>query len=108
MLVYNSTHGQSIYDICLNTYGSFDYLFKLLSDNGIESIDTDISLVNSWTWDENKVTDQRFNYLSSSTAKTYATHSSIVSYVGGLEREFESGDIYQFENGNTYIFEKSL
>lgn len=30
--------GQSIFDICLNTYGTLDQLFKLMQDNDVDNI----------------------------------------------------------------------
>jgi len=33
MLAYKSIDGQTIYDVCLMTYGSLDYLSKLINDN---------------------------------------------------------------------------
>ncbi|MES2382597.1 MAG: hypothetical protein V4538_16230 [Bacteroidota bacterium] len=30
-----ATEGQSIYDLCLMTYGDFKYLYKLMQDNNI-------------------------------------------------------------------------
>lgn len=39
-----ATNGQSIYDICLMTYGDLGYLYKLMADNNIISPnDTDIN-----------------------------------------------------------------
>jgi hypothetical protein len=35
---YMTVEGQSLYDVCLNTYGSLDFLLKLLQDNGIPDI----------------------------------------------------------------------
>ncbi len=35
MLAYSSLEGQTLYDVCLMTYGSLDYLEKLLKDNQI-------------------------------------------------------------------------
>ena len=32
---FKATYGQSIYDICLMTYGDFKYLYKLMLDNNI-------------------------------------------------------------------------
>jgi len=35
MTPYTIRQGQTIYDVCLNTYQSLNYLFKLLVDNSI-------------------------------------------------------------------------
>lgn len=36
---YISLDGQSIYDVCLNTYGTLNLLVKLMSDNAYPSVD---------------------------------------------------------------------
>lgn len=52
MLVFNSMNGMSIWDVCLQTYGSFDYMVKLLTDNNITDIDTVPLSGQSFVWDE--------------------------------------------------------
>jgi hypothetical protein len=37
---YNAQHGQSIYDLALLLYGSVDFVYKLIQDNAIHSIDS--------------------------------------------------------------------
>ena len=48
---YQAINGQSIYDICLMTYGTFDLLGKLVTDN-LVSIDDTIVSGQQFTWDE--------------------------------------------------------
>ena len=83
MLTYSSVYGQSIFDVCLNTYGSFDYLRKLLDDNGIESIDQIPASGQSFIWDETISTNS--NKISSNSNTILATgvikNSSILSVV---------------------------
>jgi len=60
MLLYKAVSDQSIYDICLMTYGSFDYLSKLVFDN-MENIDSTILVGQEFSWDETLATDQNSN-----------------------------------------------
>jgi hypothetical protein len=76
MLAYNSVNGQSIWDICLNTYGSIDFMSKLLIDNGIESIDTVLPNAMTWVWDESFSTDQKLNITNTNNNIIYATSAS--------------------------------
>lgn len=73
MLVYKSIQGQSIYDVCLNTYGSLDYLTKLLSDNGIDSVDTYPTVNQEFIWDNTFVADALRNQVNNNGNITYAT-----------------------------------
>lgn len=73
MLSYKTVQGQSIWDVCLNTYGSFDFLSKLLYDNNIESIDVDPFSGQVFIWDETLTVDQVVNQLSRNSNVIYAT-----------------------------------
>ena len=83
MLQTKSVYGQSIFDICLQTYGSFDYLRKLLDDNGIENIDQIPASGQVFNWDETISTNA--NQISSNSNVILATgvlkNSSILSIV---------------------------
>lgn len=35
---YKVQLGQSLFDVCLNTYGSLDFMYKLITDNGVNNI----------------------------------------------------------------------
>lgn len=49
--------GQSLFDICLMTYGNLEHMYKLLQDNDIDSInETDISQ-KTFTFDKSSVYD---------------------------------------------------
>ena len=39
MQTYKALDGQSLYDVCLQTYGSLNYLVKLMTDNNISNLD---------------------------------------------------------------------
>ena len=83
MLQTKSVYGQSIFDICLQTYGSFDYLRKLLDDNGIENIDQVPASGQVFNWDETISTNA--NQISSNSNVIIATgvlkNSSVLSVV---------------------------
>lgn len=38
MTTYLAKNGQSIYDVCLQTYGSLNFLYKLIKDNSLLGI----------------------------------------------------------------------
>lgn len=44
MITYNAEKGQTLTDICLNTYGTLDYYYKLIQDNNTEPIKSDLAL----------------------------------------------------------------
>jgi hypothetical protein len=37
---YRAQNGQSVVDVCLNTYGTTAYMYKLLQDSGVSSVDS--------------------------------------------------------------------
>lgn len=59
MLQYKSNDGQSVSDICLQTYGSLDYLSKLMSDNNISDINTTIESDTIIMWDVDLCVDKQ-------------------------------------------------
>jgi hypothetical protein len=95
MLKYNAVQGQSIYDVCLNTYGSFDYLTKLLQDNNIESIDKPLFSGQILAWDETLTIDQVVNKISQNSNIIYATkilpNESMDTIVKGGSSEISVG-----------------
>lgn len=76
MKVYNAIAGQSIYDVCLQTYGTLDYLYKLLQDNGIAGVDVPVTSRQQFTWDDSLVVDQQVNAAFAGTSKRYSTDVS--------------------------------
>lgn len=57
MITFNSVSGQSLCDVCINTYGSMDYFFKLLQDNGITNPDGLAQSNGAFIWDNTLVVD---------------------------------------------------
>jgi hypothetical protein len=58
MLPIKALYGQSILDICLQTYGSLDYLSKLIQDNGLDNINVVPFSGQIFAWDES-ITDKK-------------------------------------------------
>ena len=76
MQQYNCQNGQSWYDVCLNTYGSLDYLGKLVSDNGGElNIQPTTNTV--IYWDQSLVKDSSLLSLIKNNGYVYNTGVSI-------------------------------
>lgn len=79
MLTYKATNNQSIYDICLMTYGSFDYLRKLIEDNpsttnGVDlGIDNVIEVGRVFLWDETLAQNQQVNQALTNSSIILAT-----------------------------------
>lgn len=81
MKIYQAIAGQSIYDVCLQTYGSLDYLYKLLQDNGIEGVDVPVTSRQQFVWDDSLVLDQQVNAAFAGTSKRYSTDVSALGSV---------------------------
>jgi len=73
MQVFSAIAGQSIFDVCLNTYGSLDYLTKLIHDNGIVNVDGDVYNGQQFIWDDTLVQNQQINLAFQQSGTFYAT-----------------------------------
>ena len=86
MSQYKAIYGQSIWDVILNTYGSFDTSVKMLSDNNLPNINIVPSPQQSFTWDNTLTSDQSISVLS--TNIIYSTspiaNGNILSVVQGV------------------------
>jgi len=88
MLVYKALEGQSIYDVCLMTYGRLDFLSKLMTDNGIESIDSHL-VGQDINYDESLCADLQTNqYLQNNKINI----STLVALKTSYENTLGSGD----------------
>jgi len=76
MQQYNCQNGQSWYDVCLNTYGSLDYLGKLVSDNGGE-LNVQPTTNTVIYWDRSLVKDSSLLSLIKNNGYVYNTGVSI-------------------------------
>ena len=60
-MTYTAVTGQSLYDICLITYGSFDFLLKLANDNGITDLNNTALTGIAFSYDSSLVANQAVN-----------------------------------------------
>jgi hypothetical protein len=58
MSQYNAVDGQSIFDVCLQTYGSMDFLYKLVGDNAFPDINTNPFSNQAFSFDPDLLVDQ--------------------------------------------------
>jgi hypothetical protein len=73
MQQYKSINGQSIQDVCLSTYGSLDYIYKLIQDSGVESIEYvpksgDVFLYDLSLTVNNNINRTRYGYIAYATS----------------------------------------
>jgi hypothetical protein len=73
MQIYKAINGQSIYDVCLQTYGSLDYIYKLMQDNAFAGLDDKVISGQDFVWDDSLVINQRVNAAFLSSDKLFAT-----------------------------------
>ena len=73
MQQYKAVDGQSLLDICLQTYGSLEFIYKLIQDNGIASINSDVSSSQIFIWDDSLVLNQELNSSYIQSRIIYAT-----------------------------------
>ncbi len=57
MTTFQGLNGQSIFDVCMNTYGSLDFLYKLLTESNVENIDQPVVSQQKFVWDETQTFD---------------------------------------------------
>ena len=73
MLAYKTFFGQSLWNVVLNTYGSIDFMSKLLIDNNIDSVNYIPKPSDTILWDNTLVADQNVSLLNSNAKVIYAT-----------------------------------
>lgn len=76
MTNYIAITGQSIYDICLQTYGTFDYLVKLMSDSGFASLEAKPYGGQIFVYDETLVANQPVTSSAQISSTIYSTAQS--------------------------------
>lgn len=96
---YNSTNGQSIYDVCLMTYGSLDYLSKLIIDNGYGSADN-YPGNKIFIWDDSLIVDSvAYNQMQQSMA-VMATAKGLFQLATNQSNQNQSSFIYCLSVGD--------
>lgn len=73
MSKFNAVSGQSLLDVCLNCYGSLDYLGKLITDNNIANLDTPVVTGMVFDYDNSLVVDQNIQRVTTLSGKIFAT-----------------------------------
>jgi hypothetical protein len=66
---------QNLFDVCLMTYGSFDYMYKMLLDNNIDSLNLGPIQRKKFTYDSSLTVDNIFY--------NHITTNNIVLATGG-------------------------
>lgn len=99
MTAYTSIEGQSLYDVCLNTYGSFDFIVKLINDNNIPNMNYYPVSGYVFNWDETLTTDQGVNIINNNSNVIYATK---VLKNGSIRSVVQSGANNGTTIGNGY------
>ena len=94
MYSYKAKGGQSIYDVCLQTYGDLKYLFKLMLDNGISNLNqSDVANI-VFIFDPNLIVDVSI-YNSNFNQNTFyysSAQSNKLQTDGGEDLETDGGD----------------
>jgi hypothetical protein len=98
MLQYKAVEGQNLLDICLNTYGSLDFMIKLLQDNDIDNINVSPISGQLFTWDETLTVDQLVNQISQNSNIVYATKFLANSPAVGTVQNGSSGIVIAGNN----------
>lgn len=81
-MIYTAVTGQSLYDICIITYGSLDFLIKLANDNNIADLNNSALTGIAFTYDSTLIVNQVINQ----------------SLQQSINQQYGTGQIYNEEN----------
>jgi hypothetical protein len=87
MQQFNAIAGQSLIDICLNTYGSLEFLTQLMQDNSVQTINDTVTSGQVFNCNSEVIYSRKF-YATNTTNGSSAIHSE-----GDLFIESEDGQI---------------
>lgn len=93
--MYTSQNNQSVFDVCLQTYGDLNQMYKLLQDSGFSSILTYPKIGTQFTFDNSLISDYSFyNQLQNNqqTLNTKGGQSLVVFGTEDLQTIFISED----------------
>lgn len=97
---YNSRFGQSLYDICLQTYGTIEEIFKIISDNNIGSLNDLYLYRNSIKFDSSLIVNYDvYDHLNNNNI--YYISDNIVPKVVPIltqDKQFEDGNYFEFQD----------
>lgn len=73
MTTFVAVDNSTIYDVCLNTYGSLDFLVKLMTDNDFDGVETRPIAGQEFLFDEKLVVNQLVYFSNTKNGIKYAT-----------------------------------
>ena len=73
MQLFEAIAGQSIYDVCLQTYGTLDFFYKLLQDSNVLNADAAVVSGQKFLWDDTLVQNQQVNNAFAASGIYYST-----------------------------------
>ncbi len=73
MSTFNAVDGSTLFDVCLNTYGSLDFFYKLLIDNNIPNANYTPKTGQAFNYDETLIVDEQTNRTTILSGIKYAT-----------------------------------
>lgn len=76
MSTFTGYSGQTLFDVCSNTYGSLDYMMKMIQDSGVDNVDATVYSGQKFVWDSSLVVDQQVLRATTLSGKVFATASS--------------------------------
>jgi hypothetical protein len=78
---YTALEGQSIYDVCANTYGDLNKLRKLITDNNIGSVNDQNLARQVFKFDTSLIKDNSLFNVNNNSNVIYATKGSGEAYL---------------------------
>lgn len=75
---YRSLEGQSIYDVCLMTYGTLDLLYQLIKDNNYTNVNFVPAAGTVFTWEDTLVIDEKVFITNQTLGVSYSTSANSV------------------------------
>ena len=102
MKIYTVLDRQSIFDICLNTYGSLDFLIKLMSDNNFPGCDNYPVAGDAFLYDDSLIVNQT-TVTTSSVIQAYCTRNTGVQYVNVDPNQVNSVTQYKYPQLSTSL-----
>lgn len=75
---FEAVDGQSIFDVCLNCYGTLDLLYKLLQDNSIDNVNVTPFSRQTFVYEDSLVIDQGVNQQFTQSGFKYATNVGVL------------------------------
>lgn len=97
-----SFEGQSLFDVCLMTYGSLEYMYKLIQDNNIDSINENNLSQKEFTFDTSLINDSLLYSKNINTNTVYSTKVQEKMSESSFYLTTEVGDYLKTE-GDDYL-----